>query len=718
MLSFMRKHQKYFFIVITIVIVVSFSFFGTYSTIAGNSIHEQTAFKTVNGKNITRLELEQMTLFIGTDNQDKKNFGGVSGPNFLNDGVVQKDFLETGLASMLIEAFPTDVTEDLNRRFVKERHYQPYVHPQAQYISSLNVWSYFAPPIASNLQMLKNAADPMNQEAMQARISLYLAERRLPAAYLNQILRYQEKQHGQVAHDEALDRLDLSLFGYHTLEDWFGSHFNRLIAQFIFNASAIAEQKGYHVSKEEALASLMRQAELSFQENQDNPYLGVTSVSQYIDQQLMRMHMDRNQAVKLWQKVMLFRRLFNDVGQSMVVDHLAYSQFNQYANETVKGELFRLQPGLRISDFPTLQRFEIYLDAVAKRSKDPQQLLELPHTFLSVQDISGKTPELVRKRYELELASVNKQQLQTKVSVRDTIQWELEERNWPAITVHFPELGLQQTKTSEERLAAIDRLDSLTRSRLEQFAREQIVNTHPEWVTAALEEAPMQNLSVSLSSRGPSPIFVGLDHGENLIKQLDQVELNQDVKELQAVSFDDHTFYRIKVIERSPDWEIMTFEEANQSNLLDELLKRALEIHYVQIRTQDPGLYQTMDKSWKPLESVQHTVALSYFSKTLDAIKSQLNQREDKEKYHNITGERLAAYRFVSGAEKLRLALEKDPAQKDLLTISSEHLLQNLSHLPSSLNGSVLLWRCLENWRISSIKHHCFFHCFQRHGHK
>ncbi len=43
MLAFFRKYQRYFFLVITIVIVISFSFFGTYSTLMNTSGHNPTS---------------------------------------------------------------------------------------------------------------------------------------------------------------------------------------------------------------------------------------------------------------------------------------------------------------------------------------------------------------------------------------------------------------------------------------------------------------------------------------------------------------------------------------------------------------------------------------------------------------------------------------------------------------------------------------------------
>lgn len=669
MLSFMRKHQKYFYVLITFVIVISFSFFGTYSTIAGNSIHEQVAFTTVDGQPIKRSELEEMALFIGTDSEDKILFGGGWGANFLNDGVIRRDFLETGLAQILMESYSDQLQVDMQSRFAKELRFKPYIHPNAKYVSSRSAWTYFAPSILTNLQKLQQAENPLASEALQARINLYLAERSFPAPFLRQILRYQE-QNSSVPHDDSMDYQDLSLFGYHTSEDWFGSRFNHLIAEFIFNAAALAEEKGYHVSKEEALAELLLNAQRSFQENKKSPQMGVANSSEYFDQQLVRMRLDRTKATKLWQKVLLFRRLFDDVGQSVFVDTYNYQTFNRFANQQVNGELYRLPSALRFSDFKTLQRFETYLDAVSKRNKEDKNILLMPKTLLTVQEIAKRNPELVYKQYKLEVGSVNKKNLQARVTAKETLAWEIDNANWSAIKKQFPELGLKKADTKEQRLEAIDQLDGETRSRMDRYAREMIVAAHPEWIEKALSETTKEVQTVNLSLKGSQPLFVGLEKGEELMKLLDKAEINQEQASLQKLSFDQQNFYQVRVIERSPELALLTFQEANRSQLLDDLTDQALDMHYVQIRSQDSETYQNSDKSWKPLSQVRNQVALSYFDKVLKAIKADLTQRD--EKYKQLDGERLAAYRFAVPSDDLNKQLQKNPALANTLTVSAE----------------------------------------------
>jgi len=136
MLGFFRKYQRYFFIVITVVIVISFTFFGTSSNMQRTQYIEKTAFTAIDGSEISRSELEELVLFVGTDNEDKLLLGGAWGLNFLNDGVLKRDFIETGLAEILVAPFLKEMRGDLQSRHQREKRYAPYEHPEAKFISA------------------------------------------------------------------------------------------------------------------------------------------------------------------------------------------------------------------------------------------------------------------------------------------------------------------------------------------------------------------------------------------------------------------------------------------------------------------------------------------------------------------------------------------------------------------------------------------------------
>lgn len=626
MLGFLRKYQQFFYIIITVVIVISFSFFGTYSTLDTPNAGEQVAFVAIDGTPISRSDLDEMVVFIGTDMEDKRLFGGSWGPNFLNNGIVREDILSTGIGASIAKAFPHEIKEDLNQRHTKEKNFTLYTHPQAKFLGIETAWTYFAPQMSAQFKALQKAKDPVDDTAFNARVALFLGEKRIPAPMLRQVLTYQEKQYNWLSHDPNLDRTDLSLFGYHTLEDWFGPRFLRLSAEYLINAAKIAEQHGYQVSKDEALADLMHNAAISFEQNAKSPYLGVSTSTQYFDEQLRRMRMDRTTAVKLWRQVMLARRLFHDMGSAVVVDPATFKPFVEYAGETTEGTVYQLPEALHIGNAESLQKFEAYTKAVGKDNKGP---LDLPKVFKTADELAKTNPELVQRRYALQVSEVTKANLQTRVGIKETWEWEADEANWKALQKQFPELGIKKGATREERVSAVDSLDNVTRAKVDSFARSAIVNTHPDWINDALSSKEPKTIVVGLSTEGVSFPFEGVSDRSNLIALLNAApiagttatpEAEAASKKLQEYSGDGEHIYRIRVMNRAADPEVMTFSEAQESGASDAALQKALKTHYEAIKEKNPQDFQNPDKSWKNFSEAANSVGGHYVAELTKAL--------------------------------------------------------------------------------------------------
>lgn len=678
MLEFLRKHQRYFFFVITIVIIISFSFFGTYSTLSQNYPHEQTVFTAVNGTDVKRQELDDMTMFISTDAHDKLVLGGIWGPNFLNDGVIRKDFLETGMGFILGLNYPEELLKDLRPRAEKEKRFSLYSNPQAAFINVESAWNYFSPDMKFNFDFLRQVGNPIDAEALAARISLFLQEKQFPAPLLKQVLRYQEKQYAWVQPDANLDYHDLSLFGYHTLEDWFGPRFVRLVAQFIINSSKVAEEKGYKVTKEEALADLMQHASQSYQQNMNNPYLAVANFQQYFEEQLRRMGMDQNKAVKIWRDVLLFRRLFNDIGNAVVIDPLSVEKLQNYTQESVVGSIYELPKGLRFDNSRSMQKLEVYLNAVSKRDSSDKGLLMLPTAFLSVDEVAKKYPELVQHRYVLDMAQVNKNSLQTKVSVKETWNWEMEDQNWATLKKKFPVLENKKAASREERYAALESLDDKTRVQVDAFARSAIVDAHPEWLEEALAKAPSKTMQLALLEKGGKTPFSKGEKRQEILSLLDQASLkgeteNQSSQKLMKYSPDNENFYRIVVVKKEPKHEILTFAEAEEQGVLDALLDKELEAYYVKVRTTDSSQYQKPDGSWKSLADVRDLVADKFFEKIRKAIEKDYTSAISPEKPPAVfLGDFLASIRLFAYVREARDNLKKDEKNTQKWVLNEE----------------------------------------------
>lgn len=653
MLDLFRRYQRILYIMITIVIVISFSFFGTYSTLTPDDPRDQVAFHTVDGTSIKRSDVEEMVIFLSTDADDKLMYGGAWGPNFLNDGVVKKDFLQTGLAEVLLKQYNDLIESELQTKLEKEKRYAFYQHPQAKFINVEAAWAMFAPDVKENIHEIKNANRGTDPDALNARIQLFLAERRFPSSTLRQVLKYQERQYNWVSPDPAIDQSDFSIFGYHTLEDWFGSRFMRIIAQFIINSAKIAEKRGYEVTKTEALTDLLQSAVFSYQQQASNPNLGVRNASEYFNEQLRRLGLDQNKAIKLWSQVLLFRRLFHDMGDSVFADAMVSEAFSGYANEAVEVDLYHLPQDVQIANFRTLQKFETYLNAISKRTEDS---LALPTTFLTIDEIEKKNPELVQKRYYLEVAEVDKKNLQSRIGLKETWNWEVEDKNWETLKKQFPEIALKKGDTKQERYVILDGLDDTTRSRLDTFARNAIIDSHPDWIDDALQNANYKKMALGIRTKGGQFPFKGVSNRSDFIKLLDSSD-----KSLNKYSGDNQVYYRIVVLDRSGDKEIMTFAEAGQDSTLDDLLNRQLETNYIKIRQSKPELFQQEDKTWKEFNQVKDVVADQYFENLLNQLRNLPPATEMKKSARNLTGDMVAPLRFYTYLQDLKTKATKDP---------------------------------------------------------
>ena len=630
--------------------MVSFSFFGTFSVIERIEPLHENILVAADGSAIRRADLNDMIVFLDTDEELFFASGGQVGGNYLNDGVIAKDFLSTGMADILVEKFQESLVSDWKESLSREQKVGFYIHPAAPFISAEAMWGYFAPNIKEAVTQLRNAQFESAKQSFDLHKTLYLAQQEFPPLALKQVLRYQEKQYRWVQSDPDLDRIDLALFGYHSAEDWFGTKFVHLVSQFIINASKIAEQKGYRVSSEEALADLSLRAEEVYQRLSKYVDMGSKGPSQLFSDELRQLGMDRSRAVEVWKRVLLFRRLFDGVGTAMFLDPQMFQQFDSYALETVSGDLFQFPPEFRFAHFVDLQRFESYLDAVAKR--EGKDSLSLPNQLLSVTDVQKSTPQLVQKRYLLDVAEVLRQNLNTLVGIKAMWEWQTADKNWAALTNHFNELSIKKANTADERFQVLEKLSPTTRAKVDEFSRESIVAEHPEWLQEALAKAPMQRKVVGIPSKGGKIPFLGVEDRAALITLLDAAPIGNTTTQLEHFSGDGHTFYRIQVLDRSKEWEIMSFEEAVQGGVMDELVAATLQPFYEKLKQTNAQPYKKADGTFKPLSEVRELVATEYFQPLLQAIEKVSGQK-------GMDGNRAAAQRFLQPMRKARDSIAK-----------------------------------------------------------
>lgn len=645
MLQFFRKYQKYFFIVMTIVIVISFSFFGTFSTMISQEKTQEISQRDA----ITRL--------ISPSEK---------GINLISDGVIPKDFMEGGLALILAEKYFAEIKPDLESRLKKVAHYRPYVHPQVPFISAEMVWQRFSPALTVHLKQL--------QEHKSVRLGtfvllaqLYQDQLSLSSDLLKRILFYQQNQQG-VAPDPFLAERDLSLFGFHNLEDWFGSKFVQIASEFILHAASYAAEKGYAIKKEEARADLVQHLYDGLS-SMDNSKVTLAQAVGLLGRQAQLLGMDEHTLVSTWQQVMLFRRLFQDVGASVFVDPLSYENFFTYASEAATVDLYELPDYLQLSDFRSLLKLQLYIDSV---SQNPKRFA-LPRDYLNLAEVEKRAPELVQRRFELELVEVKRSDILGQISLKQTWDWQLENGNWELLQKEFPILAKEIGKTHESRFAFLETLDAKIRYDLDTYSRDQILNRHPEWIVEALNKATLNTRTCSIRAKGGEFPFAGLHERTELLNLLqvaplkDQKEMVEPEKaifsKLRNYTADHQTYYRIHVLSKAPQKSLLTFREALYDGTLDQILDKKLEDAYPEARRKDTAAFQNRDGSWKPFADVKDKVGAIVYADLID---------KDKRPLESYAHQRLIPY-----MNEVKKHITKNPQDPKWVSPSGETTLEN-----------------------------------------
>ncbi len=544
MLHFFRRYQKIVFLFTTIVVVLSFVFFGTYQAIAP-AIHNSKG-----GGEEPQSYTMQMSRFLNSEEwmSTKQLFEA----NFLNDSVISKEFLETGMADLIVASSPERFQKDFEEKLEREKEYQPYTHPYLPTLSANSLWSMFAPDLPVKLK-----AHQEGKGQFKERCELFLAQKKCPPAFFSQVIRYQERNNPHLPPDPRLAREDNALFAYYDLTDWFGANFVDAISETIISTAQIARKSGYKVTKSELLADLILRSTQVYNAMKDSGQIPANDGYGLFQFYLKQMGMREETALKIWEDVTLFRRLLHAVGDgSGLVDTMATAPFYSFAYENALVETTQLAPEYRFKSMDDLKRFETYLAAVGQKKTSP---LSIPLEYDSLEAVEKRAAELVCKRYDLYYTEISKRGLQSKVGVKETLQWECDSENWQKLQKQFPELA-QKTGTPFEILEAMDRKG---RKLVDTFVRKQIVDAHPEWITVALLQSDLQEKEVFLGTKSDKP-FAGITDVARFIADLDKED------ELVGYTQDGVHFYRILVNQRD-EKQILSYKEALKANVLDKL---------------------------------------------------------------------------------------------------------------------------------------------------
>ena len=565
MLKLLRKYQKSIFAVVAFMVIASFSFFGTYGAMQSESHKEEDVVigKVLDGSDLSSKDVAQLVRFLDTDFHDIMNGDGRGGANLLNDGVLRNDILKSGLGSLVFDAYKSEIGEELSKKTRKFKEFRPYVHP-SKFLSFEGMLSQFAPNYYEDFQNFRMARE--EREAFETLAKLYVDQTIFPAEMMRKMMLYVEHQYSTMAAgDPNLRSVDLSLFYAKNVTDWFGPKFLEKVSHFIINGAAYASMQGYKVSLEEAKSSLMQIGARHLKELDPARTITNEDLHKFYKQQVSQLQMLEKDVIRTWQKILVFRKMLDEVGNSIFVDSVLYKEFSEFASKGAKIEIYRLPLALRMKKPEDAMKLESYLEGVSKKRGQTV----LTEEFASIDDIKNNVPELVEKRFLVMVAALKKGSLTSEIGVRKTWDWQLNQENWDVLKEAFHELNKCTSFETEERFAYLQGLDESLREKIDQFSRKKILEAEPELVKEKLSMIHPQTRLLAITLAGRDEILPGI---VDRVSLLDLLETESE--KLSCYSENGEDFYRIEIIDRGSLWEVLTFEEANSRGILESLFKK------------------------------------------------------------------------------------------------------------------------------------------------
>lgn len=605
MMDFLRKIQKMFFFAVAIVLIVFFFFFGIFSTLSpASEENDPVIAKAIDGSDIHSSSLQKLLRLLTAGSQDE---------------VIRKDFLQTGLGALLTRSYFEEFKEDLRLRALQAKRFRPYVHPEAPFLSAQAIWDQFYPDLSRHLAELKGEVEP-SADTFVHLANLYIEQKKMPPELMRRILFYQMEQYSSIRMDPSLQYYDFSLFGYKSLRDWFGDKWLDKAAKFIWNAALVAEEKGFTVSRDEAKADLLFQPSLY--------------------QELQRLGMTEKELCETWQKVLLFRRYMNSIGDYVFVDHLTSGDLADYSQKSVAADVYTLPNALVLKTAEDFFALQYYLDTVTVPEKD---LLVLPKAYRSADDLARKAPHFVETVFTAEVSCVSKDQLALRVSFKELLQWAV--GHWDALARQFNALPATAA-SSAEQIAALEQISPPLRSQIDSWVRLRVVEEHPEWVEEALQAAQASEQTFSFFHDR-----VNVSYVKNPASFLASLSLaaagDPDAKRDLSVYADGNlAFYRIAQVKQVADRQIRTLASMKQDGTLAKLVQSYLEKQYPRIREKHRTEFLAKDGDWKPFSEVKNQVGWAVYGDLCRAI-------ETKEKLTEKTHDLHIRYRLAHAARHM-----------------------------------------------------------------
>jgi hypothetical protein len=618
MLELFRKYQRILFIFVTVIIIVTFSLFGSYKTLGQMEKRKEIVVgHAIDGSKLKYFEIKQLGALLGAEPP--------------STGVFGQDLLKTGVAERLAASFDEGLKPDWRARLDRLKRCRFYVHPAAPFLSAEQIWNKLAPGALEEIHHLQGMEE-VNSEFFAGWARLFWLQEKCPPELVKRILLYHQNQY-HLPNDPRILSEDFSLCSFRSAQEWFGANFTDLACQMILNGAIEAEAKGFQATVAEAEADLMQR--FSFK-------------GANLDLVLRSLGVRKSDAVQLWQRVLVFLRYFHATGQAVLVDDLPYRQLADFAGQSAVIDVFQLPKELQFHSLDDFLVFEIY----SRLACSPFDFASLPFELLSPETVAKNAPELVATKFQINCAQIDLAAIQARLSMREVWDWQMEPAHWEAINAAFPEMA---SISGKNRFQILEKLDPERRAHIDDWSRRQMVESHPEWIEQEWAAAQFQERDAVFYENGDID-GLSIQNGAVFRGWIDGfgVQDPQAVESLKSFR-EGQTIWRIADVQKKNEKSVLSLADAKAKGRIR--IDSYLEDQYLFLRCQTPSLFQDSHGDWKPFGEVKEVVIRQVFAPLFRWIDSETGCVDGTKPLSFY-----ASHRFCGLMKMVRLSMQANTA--------------------------------------------------------
>lgn len=616
MFRFFRKYQRYFFIVITIVVVVTFSFFGTYNLTSkkGEKKIDKKICPSLGKEFLTESEIKLMSHFLSSG-CDTLMISSSMPPNLLNDGVITKDLLKTGIIYDLVKPSLPHITAHCRKVVNLSKSFTLSFNSDEKPLCIQTVWKELAPQIPHLCKKLAQQNIPP-EKTFKSMVKLFLAQESFPQSELKKALFLKHSKDEAAYLDEGIFQEDFSLFGFHNLKDWFGENVIDLASEFILNVAYLAQKDEYDISFEEAKWDLFQSFQKNLKAKLTRKNLSDQDIVKAYQAQIFDLHLSEKDVVELWRKILLFRQYFKTFSNAVLMDNFTFQDFFAFAQKGLEIDQYTLPSYLQLKNTDDLVSLELYLQATTPMKNSSS--LDLPHTYLPVAEVEKVRPELVEERYSVQMASLSSEEIGKNIGEKKLWEWQLKEENWSRIIQTFPALQRKETLTAEQRFKKLESLPLFERAKIDLFSRHLMIKEDPSIVSSSFVSIKKEPMILSFCHRG-NTVNLPFSKGKELKKLLDTSWKNgKDGISPITYTEDDELFFSFDLIDKAKEKNIISYKDAMERKIFAPLVQSFLKQSYENMQ----NLFLDEMQQPKPFHQVKEEVAKKVFADLLRAIEN------------------------------------------------------------------------------------------------